>query len=475
MSKDLISLKSEISQISTSSIAEFLNNMGLPSDNIIASDAERGIVNSNLPTYIASLPEEVKRDARYLSKYVVGAGLGLFDYSLNSIWNEVTIALRNKAIAYGLDIFYDAAVGGKLRDVYSTESDLAGLKDITLLDTCKKLELISETTYKKLAHILDMRNDIGISHPTNYTIQGFELLSWLQTCIQEVLQDKPSDAALQIKAFIDNLKTTDDVLDQKSIANILPKIGSLSSSHCSRILQTLFGLYVADNTTAVLKKNITLLIPTIWDASQDELKYKLGIKLEGYKINLHRDKHGRGEEFFDIVKGNAFKTKSEKTIALSELTEELVTANSNWDNYYHEVPIINKILTYIGLSKDLPNELAQDLISIVLKARIGKGLSHQNGVSPKGKPLYDTFLAIIGEDFFPELIIELESYKIRAKIRNKIAIGEVVSMLKTLKEYIVTDRYLETLDYLIDNFPSRGDSCLDNRFRKMTSTFINWG
>lgn len=51
--------------------------------------------------------------------------------------------MRGKAITYGLDILYDAAVDGKIRDAYSTEDDLVGLKDITLLDACKKLELIS--------------------------------------------------------------------------------------------------------------------------------------------------------------------------------------------------------------------------------------------------------------------------------------------------------------------------------------------
>ena len=70
-------------------VVEFLEQIGLPSDNIIATQSERAIIGQNLPGYIASLPADVKRDARYLSKFVVGAGFGLFDYSLNAIWNEV--------------------------------------------------------------------------------------------------------------------------------------------------------------------------------------------------------------------------------------------------------------------------------------------------------------------------------------------------------------------------------------------------
>ena len=41
-----------------------------------------------------------------------------------------------------------------------------------------------------------MRNDIGISHPNNYAINAFELLGWLKTCISEVLNDNPTEAAL---------------------------------------------------------------------------------------------------------------------------------------------------------------------------------------------------------------------------------------------------------------------------------------
>ena len=100
-------------------VVDFLEQIGLPADNIIAEQSERSIIGQNLPAYIESLPPEIKRDARYLSKFVVGAGFGLFDYSLNAIWNEVVLDLRKKAITYGIDIFFDSAVGGgKNREFY---------------------------------------------------------------------------------------------------------------------------------------------------------------------------------------------------------------------------------------------------------------------------------------------------------------------------------------------------------------------
>lgn len=455
-------------------ITEFLDSLGLPSDNIIASNQERGIIGSNLPQYISDLPAEIKRDARYLSKFVVGAGFGLFDYALNSVWNEVVLSLRQKAITYGLEIFYDKAVGGNLRNAYKDENDLPGLKDNVLLNTCKKLELISDTTYKKLAHILDMRNDIGISHPTNYTINAFELLGWLQTSVQDVISDRPSEAAIQVKAFIDNLKEQTSALDTATIEKIKPQIQELATHHCDSIIRTIFGIYVTPDTEQVLRKNISLISPIVWPYSSDEEKYKLGIMLEGYNNNLHKKKYQYGEDFFDTVKGNSFRTKSERTIALDSLADNLKDAHYGWDNFYHEVPIIEKIMTFIEKSSDIPKEVGGKLIRVILMCRIGKGMTYNRGVSPSGKEFYDNFFTILSEDNIPQLITELTKFEIQQKMSRKIGREQAIELLVHVRKNLVKDKYIETIDYLIKELPKSEKVVFDTKFKKITSAFLDW-
>jgi hypothetical protein len=69
----------------------FLRDMGLPSENVIADLEQRRLIGDNLDSVIRNLPADVKQNARYLSKFVIGAGFGLFDYSLNAVWNEVVL------------------------------------------------------------------------------------------------------------------------------------------------------------------------------------------------------------------------------------------------------------------------------------------------------------------------------------------------------------------------------------------------
>jgi hypothetical protein len=122
-------------------------------------------VATNLSAFLQTLSPEEKRDARYLSKFVGATAVGLFDAALNYVRNEVVLNLRKKVSVYGVELFFDAAVGGKIRDSYKDESNLDGLKDSALLDTCRKLELISDAVYLKLFHILTMRNEVAASHP----------------------------------------------------------------------------------------------------------------------------------------------------------------------------------------------------------------------------------------------------------------------------------------------------------------------
>lgn len=455
-------------------VVEFLQQIGLPFDNIIADQSERNIIGKNLPTYIESLPPEIKRDARYLSKFVVGAGFGLFDYSLNAIWNEVVIDLRKKAIAYGIDIFFDSAVGGKARDFYKTEEDLASLKDAVLLDTCRKLELISDTTYKKLKHILEMRNDIGISHPTNYTINAFELLGWLQTCIQDVLNDRPTEAALQVQAFIQNLKTYTSPLDPATKKTIEAKIKELATHHLASIIRTTFGIYVSPDTDPQVRKNISVITPAIWANCADDPKYKIGITLEGYNTNLHKDKYELGEQFLQVVGGNPYRTPNERAIIVDTLLDQLLEKHSGWDNFHHEAPVADLIASYVQEQSDILQNNADKLVKVILMCRIGRDVSYCDGVSPRGEAYYEHILSILGDKYAPHAIAALTHYEIQRKLEASSCRIKAKFSLEIIKQSVVNGRLIECLDFLINKIESTGKCVFDSRFKKLSANYITW-
>lgn len=466
---------SELIDPQAEKILDFLNVIGLPTENILAANSERANIGQNLANVIETVPPEARQDARYLSKFVVGAGFGLFDYSLNAIWNEVIINLRKKASMYGIDIFFDAAVGGsRNRDFYKSEEDLPALKDSALLDTCRKLELISDTTYKKLRHMLEMRNDIGISHPNTYSINAFELLSWLQTCVTDVLNDQPTEAALHVQAFVKNLKQQTQPIDAPTKAGIEQKIGELPTHLCGSLLRTIFGIFVDPECDQAVRKNISLIAPKLWSNCKDDAKYKLGLVLEGYKNNLHSDKYGFGEQFFSVVGGNAFRSNSERPLIVDNLIDELWAKHNGWDNFDNEVPVAANLASYFNTQNDIFDNNAMKLFKTIMACRTGRGVDYNRGVSPRAKAYYDAMLSIAGDKFAPHAMAALTHYELQSKLTKTICREQAVAALTQVKTNVINQRLIECLDYLIKELPSDGKCPLSLEFKKLSEGYINW-
>jgi len=465
-------IKSSDLAAETSVFTSYLQQFGLPIDNIIASTDERSIITANLPFFLSTLSAESKRDARYLSKFVGATAIGLFDAALNFVWNEVVLNLRKKASIYGVDLFFDAAVGEKNRELYKDENDLEGLKDIVLLNTCRKLELISDIVYRKLDNILTMRNEVAASHPNVESIGGFELLGWLQTCVKDVLQDQPSESAIKIRALVDNLKSRTDVIDDSTLERMKSELKYLSLSHVHNLLITIFGIFVSPSSEQVLRKNISEIAPLVWECANDQVKYKIGAQIDGYRTNLHQDKLEKGIEFLKIVGGLMYESLPARTIALENLADQLEETHEAWNNFYNEPAVMKEILQYCRASADVPKEVLPKLVKIVLRCRLGRGLTYKNGVSPGGVPLYDQFLKLLDDDGVAQCIVTFFHSELNEKLKSRICQSHLKAVLQNLRSIVISERLRDSLDILLEDIPNAYLAGMKREFRELTAPFI---
>jgi hypothetical protein len=456
----------------TNLFTTYLQQIGLPTDNVIATTSERNVVVANLPAFLETLSPEEKRNARYLSKFVGATAIGLFDAALNYVWNEVVLNLRRKVVIYGLELFYDAAVGGKNRDLYKDESDLGGLKDSVLLDTCLKLELISDVVYRKLDHILTMRNEVAASHPNVESIGGFELLGWMQTCVKNVLQDRPSDSAIRISSFVNNVRAAKSVVDNNTAARFREELRNLSTPHVHNLLITFFGMYVAPGTEQVQRKNIALLLPAIWEHSEERAKYRVGEMIDGYRTNLESEKLKHGIELLGLVDGKSYESLPARLVAISGLCAQLLEAHTGYNNFYNEPPVMREIQSYCKKSTDIPEPVLPTLVHVVLRCRIGRGLSYHDGVSPAGCPMYDHFLELLTDDGVIQCLLALMTPDLSSKLQNAICQQHLVNVLNMLKKITISDRVKQAIDHLLSH-PERAHKVrYEKAFQEITSPFI---
>lgn len=450
----------------------FLAHYGLPIENTIATTDERRVVGDNLPAFLASLSADEKRDARYLSKFVGATAIGLFDAALNCVWNEVVLNLRRKVIVYGVDLFFDAAVGGAARAAYKDADDLPGLKDRVLLETCRKLELISDIVYRKLEHILTMRNEVAASHPNVESIGGFELLGWLQTCVRDVLQDQPSESAIRIKSLIANLRASPDLLDAATVARFAAESSNLSLPHVQNLVLTLFGMHSSPSTGSILRANIIKIAPHVWEHAPESIKYRVGLVTDGYRTNLEKERLDHAIAFLGAVDGHRYETLPARTVALSSLADRLLETHQGHNNFYNEPPVMREILQFVKTAEDIPAEVKAKLTAVVVRCRIGRGVWYREGVSPGGLPLYDRYLHLLDEEGVVHALLALFEPMVNHKLQNQTCQPHLAAVLGILATRVSSERLRDVIAFLEKDVTRAWRAGSDRAFRELSAPYI---
>lgn len=455
---------------------ELLVSYGLPSENVIAPIDERETIMSALPSFLSKMTPEEKREATYLSKFIAGAAIGLFDASLNFVWNEVVVNLRKKIVTYGLDEFFDAAVDEKRRQFYKTEDDLSGIKDITLLDTCKKLEWLSDIVYRKLCHILDMRNQIGASHPTTYNINSYELLGWLKTCVDEVISDKPSNSAITVRKLIENVKKADSRLDPVILSSFQIAIKDLSTNMASNLITSLFGIFVSPKSATIVRTNALEVSKIVWGYCRTETKYDLGEKVDIYRNNLDEEKAKVAESFFEECDGLQYLSLNTRILQISALCDELLAAHTGYNNYYSEPQYAKSIMNYIKVAEDIPEERMEKIINTFLSCRIGREVTYCHGVSPSAENYYNDFFSMLSKKQVVVLLEVLKNHVDSIYNGRGVRCANVAAILETIKSPLLGERLNEIIDYMLDFYSKSilNKVYKDQGFKDLARGILEW-
>lgn len=214
-------------------LATYLGGLGLPTKQVLVEFGERQFVLQSLGQTLAVLPYDERTKAFYLSKFSVAIMVGLFDAALNYLWDEAILALRRLAASIDLSYFFDTA---EKREPYrarlQTEEDLRLLDDLTLIDTCARVDLLSDVNRERLRHVNYMRNHASAAHPNQSELTGQEMVAWLSNCLRYAITAKPEHAVIATKQLLANIRTT--LIPAKDIPVIsidLQKLRSLHAAH----------------------------------------------------------------------------------------------------------------------------------------------------------------------------------------------------------------------------------------------------
>jgi hypothetical protein len=157
--------------------------------------------------------------------------------------------LRRRVAQYDLSYFFDNAVkSSEKRKKLGSEDDLSRIDDSELIHGAKEIGLISEIGFQHLDYIRFMRNYASAAHPNQIVLTGLQLTSWLETCIREVISLPLSEAAIEIRKLLSNIKA--NVVTDEEAKQIGMFFLNLTQDQVNNLASGFFGIYTRQDTTS---------------------------------------------------------------------------------------------------------------------------------------------------------------------------------------------------------------------------------
>jgi len=447
MSNDLIKQEdyypSQISEFEKGLI-KFLENLNLPVKNIFVTVDERLRVFSNLDHVIKEIDTGLTQKSVYLSKFIAASASGLFDAALNYLWDETILQLRKRVAQFDLEYFYDNTVGGDRRKNFKTEEDLVKLQDSELINGAKEIELISDVGFKHLTYINYMRNWVSAAHPNQSDITGLQLISWLETCIKEVITLPIPSGVIQIKKLLSNIRKKPITADNADEIGVF--LTELTPDQSNSLALALFGIYTRVDTGIQTRQNIKLLLPLLWGAIDDETKVSFGIKYGHFSANHETEQKKLARQFLEIVNGQSYIPDDLRILEIQTALRNLLNAHRGINNFYNEPPFARELNRIIGTPPRIPKGINKNYVLTIVETFLTNG----NGIAWDAEPIYIELIEQFDSHQATIALLSFTTDAISSSLQLKLCKEKYIELLHRIRPKITNASTLELIDIILN-------------------------
>lgn len=377
-------------------LEEFVTYNGLPTENVLASNCEKVKLFSGFSGAIELLPIEKRKDASYLTKFVVSCAVGLFDGALNFLWDEVIRSLREKVTSYDLLYFYSVAeqINSKYKNL-STSEDLECISDFDLLSILKRIDFFDDIAFKTLEYVNYLRNHASAAHPNTNDLSGIKITGLLEDAIKYSIMLEPNSSTIIIKKLFNNIRTTEIPIEDFDV--IVNELKKFPTTRIDDFVSSLFGLYCDLRIEEFVQKNILEISKRAWLLISDENKYNIGSKFGFYRKNGDVEQKERVNIFLENVDGLKFKDSDSIVAEMIEQLNQLRSVHYGINNFYNEYPYARDIAKTIP-STGIPSTVKKIFIKTICICYAGNGYGYKEGVDETAVTVYEKFIQNFGNE-----------------------------------------------------------------------------
>ncbi|MGE5409997.1 MAG: hypothetical protein ACM3MI_03480 [Clostridiales bacterium] len=447
-------------------IISILQKLNLPSENIFVNIPQRLTVFKNIDSVIEYISQESRVNSIYISKFIAAVASGLFDAALNYLWDETITELRKRIAQYDLSYFFDNAVQNpEKRKKLGSEEDLQKIDDSELILGAREIDLISEIGYKHLDYIRYMRNWISAAHPNQGQITGLQLISWLETCVKEVMSLPLSSVAVQIKRLLSNIR--ENVISIEEAKEIGSFFLELTQDQINNFVFGLFGIYTRLDSSNDSRNNIHKLLPLIWDRVDENTREGLGLRYAKYVANNDQKEKNLSREILDLVNGAQYIPGDLRVVEIETSLENLLIAHRGNDNFYNEPAFARQLERIVG-EKPVPSHIRIKYVLGVVEAYLSNG----NGVAWNAEPIYLELIDRFNQKESLIAIIAFRNQKVSSRLQFPLCQKQFLLLINRLRTNITSPAAIEIIDIIESYKFSLENMRRDTKFNKKVDNIV---
>ena len=442
-------------------LINFLEQHDLPSTNIFVGVPERINVFKNIEGVIAQINPKEKEQSLYLSKFIAGVASGLFDAALNYLWDETILQIRKRVVHYDLEYFFDNAVSGEKRKRLKDEGDLTKIDDYDLIRGAKEIGLISELGFRHLEYINYMRNWASAAHPNQNEITGLQLVSWLETCVKEVISLPISNITIQIKQLLAGVKST--TISEKEAQEISVFFTNLVQEQINNLVSGFFGIYTKPETESQTLQNINKLLPRIWDRVDEDTRNSFGLKYGNFVANNYQHEKKLSREFLQLVDAESYIPDDLRIVEIETAIDNLLSAHRGFNNFYNEPSFARQLQRIVGIPPKVPKTLNKKYVIGLVDVFLTNG----HGVTSAADPIYNELLSNFDSHQANIAVLSFNDTAIASKLQLSLCEKKFRELIIIMKS-IVTTPAIKDLIEKIDKFKGKLDGLKNDKVIKIS-------
>jgi hypothetical protein len=212
------------------------------------------------------------------------------------------------------------------------------------------------------------------------------LVSWLETCIHEVLSREPEGPVIEVRKLLVSLR--DETLSKDDIPPIASSLASLPNDLSLSLLRTTFGMYTDPKTSPNTRANISFISPALWASCNEEARHEIGLKLAVFSTNGEIARKKLASDFLQRVEGLSYLPPDTLAVEVKSVLDGLWSAHNGYNNFHNEPPFARFLRAYIPEAGIVPPSVEVQYTKILIMCKIGNGY----GVSRQAEPFYDDLL-----------------------------------------------------------------------------------